>query len=378
MKDDRLFVLSVKPTFVSGTDIESCRENPINFCICYSLKLFFDFCYFLCISPFRLVWDKTTHSYFIHCFLPQKLFCAFITVLYLIPLCSSLRHEYPNNPKSSNQIFTYFKVVFFVIFRLNFLKILWLNQLQIKNLINFILKSNFQFVVSYWHRIFFSKGVQILVLAFQLALILVSFITGHRLFPDSFQVTQLSLSTWSSQVLTSARRALFLKASDQSAQISKYQQAWSASDYFLFLVGSFGFLYRHIHILLSEFYLYLLSAVMWCCTSSFAVHTLRYCKSWMTLKQNYKLLASLAAHINHSLSTLAFWWLTGSIFYFSLNVDIMFLKQSTTGALQLHRMFITLYWLVTGFLFSFACGQSCSNVSIILKYIIWTCNCTLK
>lgn len=144
MERDKLFVVSVKPTLNSGADIESCRKFPVNFSVSYVLKLYLDFCYFLCLSPFRLIWDKTTYRYIVRSLFPHKILCAVFTIVFFITEYSRwFRETYPTNPKSASQIFKFLSRVTFFFFRSLYFKIFWFNQLQIKNLVNFILETEF-------------------------------------------------------------------------------------------------------------------------------------------------------------------------------------------------------------------------------------------
>lgn len=362
MKSGKLFVVSLKHTYVSETDIESCRKNPVNFCISYSLKLYFDFLYLLCVAPFRLVWDKNTHSFFIQGSHPQKLLCVLNAVLFYVWYFFSLRYGYPNNPKSSNQIFKFLNDAFFFAYKVNFSILLWFNRFQIQKLVNFILQIKFSILSSFVQNLFFHKGFHIFLFVIQFALVLVSIIAGFGVFPKSVQVTQLSFDAWVNLLLTRTRFTLFLVDFDQSNQISDNKAAWNASDYVLFVFGLVGFFYRRFYGIFSEYYLTFMCAVMWCSTSTFAKFTRHQCKSWPDLRQNYKILCSLAVHVNQSISFLAFWWLTGTLFFYSLNVDIIFLNKGTNGNKSLYQMSVTVYWLVVNLLTCIACGQACSNV----------------
>lgn len=363
MKSDRLFVVSLKQTLASEIDSECCCRSPANICVSNALKLLFDLLYFLCVSPFRLVLDKNTPSFLIRTYLPQKLLCAITFVIYTIQHCSLLRFDYPKNAKSPSDIFSFFDSVLFTLYRFNFLKVIWLNQEQVQNVANFILQANFSFVSSLAHKIFFNKHFQNFLLSIHVAMVLFDYISGRGLFPSPFHLNELSFEKWTNRMLKKTKLVLFLASSNRISDAYENQPVWGAYDYFLFLFGSLSHLYSRINLVFSEYYLYIMSAILWCCTSSFAKYTRYSCNSWASLKQHYKILHSLATHINDSISFLAFWWLTGSIFFFSLNIDIFFPNNTTTGAVQLHNVFITLYWLVAGFLFTLACGQAGSNVS---------------
>lgn len=146
MEREKLFVVSVKHALGPGTDI-SCRKFPVNSTVLSSIKLYFDFCYLLCLSPFRLVWDKSTHSYKVSSFRPHKILCAIVTSAFFITEYSRwFRESYPTNPKSPNQIFKFLFRAFTLLYRLLFFKEIWSNQEQIKNLVNFIQQTDFQLV----------------------------------------------------------------------------------------------------------------------------------------------------------------------------------------------------------------------------------------
>lgn len=114
-------------------------------------------------------------------------------------------------------------------------------------------------------------------------------------------------------------------------------------------------------------FILLLSAVTWCCTSSFAKYIRYQCNSWSSLSYHYKLLHALAAHVNQSISLLAFWWLTGSIFLYPLSIEVIFLKKSTGGVIQFNHVLSLAYWLMAGVLTSCAGGQACMNVSKLFQ-----------
>lgn len=309
MESNKLFLVSTRPNFQLSVLLDSTfkRTSSVTFAITAALKLYFDLCYSLCIVPFRLTWSNSLQSFSLVTFWPQRLICLATYANIVLSHCYFFRHNYPENPKSSQQIFVFFELLFFSIFRLNMFKVFWCNKTHIVDLLNFITSVDFQLLSSRANKAFFAKITQLALLAFQLILVIVGFITGTDLFPWSFRLADLTLDNWLEALVNQTRLTLFLGLPDKANQT--VDQTWVVSDYLIIVYGALTFFYRHICFILFEYYLFLLSAVMWCSSCSFA----NYLKtpqlsSWKKLKHNYNILYNLAAHVNQALSFVALWF----------------------------------------------------------------------
>lgn len=329
--------------------------DPVNLAVANTLKFYFDIFYILCIIPFRIKWNVTTKNFSVSTFLPQKLLC-------LITLASShvwiflwLRFDYPTNKSSPVGVFIFLETLFLAILRLSIFQVLWLRKFEIENFLNYIVRMKFSITTSRAQNAFFNWATQLQLLIIKFALAIMGLAT--HVFPSSFNLSKFTVGSWMMQMLRQTRVALFISVSNGSSQaheVGNDMQCWTRNDYVVFLFGAISSFYCQINLYVPDYYLYLVTAVMWSAASSFS----RYIKNpksncWKNLSRIYKVMYILAGHTNQTLGFVPLWWFVSAAFYFSFKLNTLFLDLRSPKNINVHKAVFSMSWLVPDVLFAF-------------------------
>lgn len=101
-------------------------ETYLNVHLTNFLKIYLDFCYYLCFSPFRLAFDSGTNQFAVRQWLPQKICCGLFTTLCYFWLLGSITSCAPDsshaqNPKMYFNMFTSYWIYSEKFYNQNFL-----------------------------------------------------------------------------------------------------------------------------------------------------------------------------------------------------------------------------------------------------------------
>lgn len=104
---------------------------------------------------------------------------------------------------------------------------------------------------------------------------------------------------------------------------------------------------------------------MWISACDFAKYIkMPVCNSWKKLIERYKVVHSLAGHINNTLCCMALWWFVGATFFLSLRFNIIFLDISRPENIMINRFILVVHWFLSDMIFAYACGKVCSKVTM--------------
>lgn len=349
MNENSIFILSVGQT----SKTKATPLNLTNLAICKAFKLYFDFCYFACFSPFRLKWNKHVKILVPSSFLPQKLICFVVHISIIAWNFFVLRAHYPKNTTSTNKIFSFLQLFFFQIVKLLILKSFWLHQPQILDILNYVIRIRFRLLASPLQKIIFHYCFLGFVLVITLILIVWKF---H----NKFNQTE-----WRTEALTSYRTVLFLTSSNTTKignNSTSGRPNFSALEYFVIVSGCFIEIHSRLFDFISIDVLFLLIAVLWNGVRSFETYVNTYRKkSWKQVNIYYMEILELSNKINEAISFVPLWFLVTEIVYNASYVDALFLIPSSITE-EYYTSFNSMYWLASDFLFAFFCGEICSKV----------------
>lgn len=347
MARSKIFVLSLRNPAPPLT-------NHTNLLVPNAFKLYFDFCYFLFLSPFRLKWNSKTKEFIPVCFLPQKIICLIVSLVFLAKELLILIASYPKNTKRATQIFKFLEKLFSLVLEIFILKAFWFHQPHIAQVLNYITHIRLTFLSCPWQKIIFSRKFQTLLLTGKLSLLIFNFSGIFR------------QANWQIEIIAETRALLSFTASNpltSCSQITKNVQNFSASEHVLIVVGCIiSFLFIFYTYFIVDF-LYWLAVALLSGVSSFTRNVQKSSKnSWEDTNTFYLAILCLATKLNQTITSIPLWWLATAIFYFANYVDTIFKSPRLTNEFQLASIFNLIYWLAMDFLFACSCGEICSKV----------------
>lgn len=379
MESESLFIISDKKNSQVTKNVSQYSIHPVNLVIAQALKLYLDILYFLCIVPIRYNLNIETKVYFRTIFLPQRLLCLVTLTCTCIWMFYYFRFEYPSNKNSPKEVFMFLEGLVQSILLLNFFKVLWFHHQEIESLLNYVLEIRFSLLSSRMQQLFFKNFAQIFILVFRFIFALLSLVTSA--FPQSIHISQFNISDWMMQMLSQSRQALLFYKSDVSDQgFEKFDaiKLWSSPDYLVFVFGLISSFYCRINLYISEYYMYLMTAVMWSSACSFAEYIRKpECNSWTKLNERYKVVHSLSRHVNQALSFMALWWCVGATFYLSLRFNIIFVDISAPENINANQFILGVHWLLLDSIFACGCSETCSRVRVNKLKLYKTLLCIL-
>lgn len=133
-----------------------CHEEVIIFW----WKVFLDFQYFQFISPFRIKIQRSEKRYRVYATykFPQKLLCAFQTLLGLICVMGEVRRSVPANPKNPSMYLYLCLRIVTGLLKLVQIKLFWCDQKKLVEVLNFVMESKIDPVPSKrWSKLIFAS-----------------------------------------------------------------------------------------------------------------------------------------------------------------------------------------------------------------------------
>lgn len=114
--------------------------------LAYFWETYINWQYYLLVCPFRLDLQPEDHRnpksyphYLAKSWLPQKILCAFFTILYFPQALLKLLLNLPTNAKDPSKYFAVTYVASVTLYEVTFIKIYWMRQADITGILNFLL-----------------------------------------------------------------------------------------------------------------------------------------------------------------------------------------------------------------------------------------------
>lgn len=214
------------------------------------IKIYLDFTYFACLSPFRIVseQDEKTGRITITMrrFWPQLVLTAISTLLVVYWNC---RAAYSNVVSYSNfnHPGTYFKIAYEiieVIEKLHLFKIFWWNKKPIQRILTEIFNNDMNFEAK--HHLQVQKWMVALSLVPYVIMSLLDFITGNGGYgPSALKISDWSTSKWWNSVGCMSRKAYLFENTNVTLSGSGSSRNSSFADIMLTLAAALPLLQRY-------------------------------------------------------------------------------------------------------------------------------------
>lgn len=361
MEKDSIFIVPIRNTGKT----KAIPINLTNLAVSKAFKMYFDFCYFACLSPFRLKWNNETNIFVRTNYFPQKIICLFVQLVFIAWSLLELRVNYPKTAIGTSQIFKFLQHFSFMIFKLLIFKAFWFQQHEIVKLLNYIIQIRFRLLAFRLQKIIFHWFFLGILLLLKLTLTV------------SKYSNMFSQTDWKTEIFENTRAALFfatLNYSSKESGLPNSRPGFKASEYALIVFGCVTKIHFRLNVYISVSFLFLIAAALWSGASSFAKYLKRPQKTlWKPTSSYYKEIFYLSEKMNKIISFVPLWWLVTEIVYFANYMDALFLVPSSIDEVKYFETFNSFYWLVTDFLLAFGCGEICSKVIYFgyKKYILY-------
>lgn len=224
------------------------------------LKIYLDFCYFLCFSPFRLVFDRTRNSFRVQSWLPQRLLCAissFLCSFWLLRTFTSVvERGLGRNP---TMYFNIASSITGLILKSCVVKKFWRNQSDFETLVNVLVQPEPPFFtgVNTKYCMFLTRNKIRLLCSLYTVIMLITVATGIGIYNHNDHVLDLSISWWAERMVENSRRVYLFTSVRNSTELT------SVGNVFLLMAGSIGFFQRHLMGFFGDLYFMIFTLTLW-------------------------------------------------------------------------------------------------------------------
>lgn len=299
------------------------------------LQIYLGYCYFTFFTPFYFTFNtplsnSTINNLNMRSWVPQKIICAFGSILVLFWTSLSVRQSFPSAGTALNPN-TYFDIAILAsnfMVKLTWTKLIWKNQKDIKRLFVHLQNLNF-----HAKNVSGKKHVIVQVCTNKLV------ICGIFLF---YSLTMIcNLFTCYSLCRGHTTRDIFYE--NGYLQILCDWMRWALNvqgtcnvsnlttlDIVLIGIGTIGYILRNLSAFLPDIYTCLSAIILWCVVYTFCVNlpqisAINSSEEWKAIYQDFHKVVKTAKLVNKAIGLLPFWHLIENTVYYSLRFQQAFL-----------------------------------------------------